>query len=130
MTTKHQAKREAKHLLKLCVSNGRLDETRVSRVSQLLANADRRGAHAMLRHFLRMVMLTRARHTASVESAVPLTADLRTGLESGLIRRFGWGLKTTFIEQPELIGGVRIRVGSDLYDGSVRTALLKLERAF
>lgn len=130
MTTKRQAKREAKHLLKLCVSNGRLDEGRVSRVTQLLATANRRGARAMLWNFLRLARLDRARHAAFVETAAPLAADLRTELEAGLIRRFGWGLKTAFIQQPELIGGVRIRVGSDLYDGSVRTALLKLERSF
>lgn len=84
----------------------------------------------MLKHFRRLVTLERARHTANVESAAPLTTDLRTSIEVSLTGRYGWGLMTTFTQRPELIGGLRIQVGSDLYDSTVRTALLTLERRF
>jgi len=33
---------------------------------------------------------------------------------------YGPGLNASFTHSPALIGGVRIRVGSDVYDGSVR----------
>jgi F-type H+-transporting ATPase subunit delta len=39
-------------------------------------------------------------------------------------------VSTSFAENPALIGGMRVRVGSDVYDGSVRTALLALEERF
>ena len=130
MTSNKQAKREAKQLFRVCVMNGTLDAGRVRRVAQLLGNAGRRGARKMLRHFLRLVTLDRAQHTANIESATPLAADLRSEIETNLTRRYGGGLTTTFVQRPELIGGVRIQVGSDLYDSSVRTALVTLERSF
>jgi F-type H+-transporting ATPase subunit delta len=36
----------------------------------------------------------------------------------------------SFAQNPALIGGLRIQVGSDLYDGSVKTRLQKLEESF
>jgi F-type H+-transporting ATPase subunit delta len=130
MTTKRQARREAKCLFRLCFVNGRLDETRVRRVAQSLAEAGRRGARPMLQHFIRLVRLEQARHTANIESATALTPDLRSEIEANLTRRYGWGLKVAYAERPELIGGVRIQVGSDLFDSSVRTALATLASSF
>ncbi len=46
------------------------------------------------------------------------------------MRRYGAALRTTFVLQPALIGGLRIQVGSDVYDGSVRAGLAALERSF
>jgi F-type H+-transporting ATPase subunit delta len=40
--------------------------------------------------------------------------------------RYGGGFKTLFSENPALIGGMRIKVGSDVYDGSLRTKLAAL----
>ena len=71
-----------------------------------------------------------AQRTATVESAVPLPADLQTSIESGLARRYGPGLRTAFGHRPALIGGMRIQVGSDVYDGSVLAGLAALEQSF
>jgi F-type H+-transporting ATPase subunit delta len=43
---------------------------------------------------------------------------------------YGPRLVTTFAESPALIGGMRIRVGSDVYDGSVKAGLTALEKSF
>ena len=59
-------------------------------------------------------------HGAEVESAVPLPADMRAQLEAGVARLYGPGIVTSFAEDPTLIGGVRITVGSDVYDGTFR----------
>jgi F-type H+-transporting ATPase subunit delta len=61
-----------------------------------------------------------------VESAVPLEIGIREGLAAGVTRRYGPGLKTAFADNPALIGGLRIKVGSDIYDGSLRTRLAAL----
>jgi F-type H+-transporting ATPase subunit delta len=73
--------------------------------------------------FRRMVRLDSDRHRASVESATALADDLRDTVREGLARVYGPGLETSFAENPDLIGGMRIRVGSDVYDGSVRARL-------
>ena len=51
-------------------------------------------------------------------------------IEAGLTRRYGPGLSTAFVQRPALIGGMRIQVGSDVYDGSVRAGLAALEQSF
>ena len=90
----------------------------------------RRGYLAFLSFFQRLVKLECARHTAEVESAVPLPADLRATVEAGLQSAYGLRINILFAHRPELIGGMRIKVGSDVYDGSVRSGLAALETTF
>ena len=130
MKISKRAKREAKQLFRFCLVNGMLDETRVRHVVQHLLAAGRRNCPAILSHFERLVKLDLARHMATIESATPLPADLQAAIEGGLTRRYGRGLVTAFAHRPALIGGVRIQVGSDVYDGSVRAGLAALEQSF
>jgi len=125
-----QAKREAKALYTACLVDGRLDEARVRMaVRELLARRPR-GYPAVLQHFKHLVELDAARHTARIESAVALPADQRGALEANLARRYGAGLKLVFTENPALLGGLRVQVGSDVYDGSVRGRLDALAASF
>ncbi|HKP13494.1 MAG TPA: F0F1 ATP synthase subunit delta, partial [Blastocatellia bacterium] len=89
-----------------------------------------RGAYALLSNFLRWVKLDRSRHTAEVESAAALPADLRANVVAGLSRVYGPGISPSFSQNPALIGGLRIRVASDVYDGSIRAGLAALEQRF
>jgi F-type H+-transporting ATPase subunit delta len=125
-----RAKREAKQLFRFCLADSMLDENRVRQVVQRVVAAGRRDGPAILSHFRRLVKLELARHTATIESATPLPADLHAAIEGGLARRYGRGLVTAFAHRPALIGGVRIQVGSDVYDGSVRAGLAALEQSF
>jgi F-type H+-transporting ATPase subunit delta len=127
MKANRRARREARRLYRLCVVDGLLDESRTRQVVEGVAGSRRRGSLAILSHFQRLVTLDRARHSAVVESAVPLPSDLRSRVEGGVVSAYGPGVSTSFAENPELIGGMRVKVGSDVYDGSVRTALLTLE---
>jgi F-type H+-transporting ATPase subunit delta len=125
-----QAKRQAKQMLRYCLVNGLLDENRVRTVVQHVVAAGQRDSAAILLHLRRLVKLNLSRHTATVESAALLPADLQAAIEAGLTRRYGPGLTTAFTQRPELIGGMRIQVGSDVYDSSVRAALAALEKSF
>jgi F-type H+-transporting ATPase subunit delta len=125
-----QAKRKAKQLYRLCLVNGLLDENRVRQVVERVVSAGERDCASILAHFLRLVKLEYAEHAATIESATPLPSDLRTIVQAGLTQRYGPGLTTEFIERPELIGGMRIQVGCDVYDGSVRASLDALAKSF
>ena len=125
-----QQKREAKQLYRVCLVNGLLDESRVRQVVQAVIATGERDSQPILAHFLRLVKLDYAEHTASIESAIPLSVDLRTIVLSELTQRYGSGLTTAFVENPELIGGMRIQVGCDVYDGSVRARLKELAKSF
>ena len=125
-----QARREAKELLRSCMVGGLLEENRVRQAVQQVLQTKPRGFLAILTHFLRLVKLDVERRTARVESAVPLAADLQTQIQTSLARSYGKGLDISFAQNPELIGGVRIRVGSDVYDGSVQGRLAELQESF
>ena len=71
-----------------------------------------------------------ARRTARIESAVELPEELRTGIQTNLARRYGPGLSVSFARNADLIGGLRVQVGSDVYDGSVRARLAELAENF
>ena len=130
MRATKQLRREAKQLFRLCLVNGLLDEGRVRQVVQRVLAANRRGGLTVLSHFQRLVKLERSRHTAEVESATLLPADLQASVLSNLERAYGPGINTSFTHKPALIGGMRIKVGSDVYDGSVRAGLAALEDSF
>lgn len=129
ITAKHQ-QREARQLYRLCLVNGLIDEARARDVVRRGIAARRPGALGVMSRFLRLVKLDHGRHGATVESAVPLSPELRADLTSMLGRRYGEGTATTFAEDPALIAGVRIRVGSDVYDGTVAGRLRDLEARF
>lgn len=130
MKKTRQTKREAKRFFRLCLVNGLLDEGRTRQVVQGIVKVNRRGGLALLSQFRRLVRLECARHTAEVESAVPVPSDLRASIEAGLARAYGPGISASFVHNPGLIGGMRIKVGSDVYDGSVRARLAGLEKNF
>jgi len=122
-----QARREAKKLFALCKVNGVLDEARVRQVVTAVAEQKPRGHLGILHHFQRLVRLEIQRRTARVESAIFLPPPLRQGVEAGLTRRHGPGLRFEFVENPALLGGLRVQVGSEVLDGSVRSRLEELE---
>jgi F-type H+-transporting ATPase subunit delta len=128
--TNRRSRSAARRLYRACLVDGRLDDARARQVAERVAGARRRGGLAILSHFHRLVSLDRDRHSAVVESATPLPADLRASLEAGVAQAYGPGMSTSFADVPALIGGMRIKIGSDVYDGSIRTALLDLEERF
>ncbi len=125
-----QARREAKELFRSCVVGGLLEENRVRQAVQQVLQIKPRGYLAILTHFLRLVKLDIERRTALVESAVPLASDLQTQIQTSLARSYGKGLEISFAQNPELIGGIRVKVGSDVYDGSVQGRLAELQESF
>jgi F-type H+-transporting ATPase subunit delta len=127
MKTKKQTQREARQLFQLCLVNGALDENRVRDVVQRVIDAGRPGSLKVLARFQRLVRLDRAAHTAHIESAAPLPADVKTSIESSIARLHGAGIATTYDANPELLGGARITVGSDVYDSSIQGRLAELE---
>jgi len=114
----------------MCLVDGVLDEGRARQVVDLVIASGHSGAPAILAGFLRLVKLERARCTAHVASAAPLDDRTREAIEEGVTRRYGPGSATIFEVDPRLIGGTRVSVGSDVYDGSVKARLATLGASF
>jgi F-type H+-transporting ATPase subunit delta len=129
-TATRHVRREAKQLFRFCLVNGMLDEGRVRKVVQQILLLRRRGYLPLLGEMERLVRLDHTQHTAEVQSAVPLTADLRANVRARLEGAYGAGIDVLFAQEPALVGGMRVRVGSDVYDGSVRYRLSTIAKCF
>jgi len=123
MKITRRSRRAARALYRVCLVDGKLDEQRVQTAARHLGASRRHGALPLLSAFHRLVRLEDERHTALVESATPLDESMREALRRDVAHAYGANVATAFTENPGLIGGVRIKVGSDVYDGSVRARL-------
>jgi len=122
-----QARRDAKQLFRSCLANGLLDEDRARKIVAQVVARKPRGYFGILTHFQRLLKLDMERRNAVVESAVPVASELQASVTSELIKMYGNGLNISFTQNPDLIGGLRIKVGSDVFDGSVKARLAALE---
>jgi F-type H+-transporting ATPase subunit delta len=130
MKISKRAQRDARQLFRRCQVNGLLDENRVRQaVTLVLAQKPRRYLEILSR-LLRLVKLDLERRTARVESVTSLPADLQMDVANRIKKIYGDGVSLTFDQNPALIGGLRVKVGSDVYDGSVRAKLERLAAGF
>lgn len=123
-------RREAKSLYRSCLVNGRLDDARVLEAVRLMTEQKPRGWLQILGQFHRLVKLELDRRTAHIESATPLDAAQQADVKSRLEGLYGSGLTFEFSPNAALLGGLKVRVGSDVYDGSVESRLATLEESF
>lgn len=130
MRATRQSRRDARQLYRDCLVKGLLDDERVRLVVRKLVQDKPRGYLGTLEVLRRLVEIDGARHTANVESATALAAEQQADVRASLARVYGPGLTTSFGQNPGLIGGMRIQVGSDVYDGSVSGRLAALEGSF
>lgn len=127
MKISKQSRRDGKALFNVCRVNGVLDEAKIRQVLTEVVTRKPRGYVATLHHFHRLVKLDLARRTAVVESATELVPAIQESVRSRLAARHGDGLDLSFKVNPGVIGGLKVRVGSDIYDGTVAGRLAALE---
>ena len=127
MKISKQARREAKSLFRSAQTNGVLDENKARQIVDAVLAGKPRAYVAVLSHFQRLIKLDIDRRSALVESVTPLDDAQQNGVKSALTNRYGAGLNFTFAQNPALIGGMRIKVGSDVYDGSIQSRLAQLQ---
>ncbi len=118
--------RAARALLKMTMAGGRIDSAKVMRVVKRYASEKPRGYLGILEAFQRLVRLETEKRQAQVDSAADLGALLRSQVERDLKAKYGADLTTEFRIDESLLGGMRVRVGSDVWDGSVRGRLARL----
>lgn len=111
LTARAQPRPTTANFLKVLLQNGRLAE--LSEVStQFAQELDRRSGIV----------------TAQVTTARPLPADAQEALRAQLGQLTGSRVRLQFEVDDELIGGVVTRIGSTLYDGSVRGRLQQIKQ--
>lgn len=120
----------ARRLFRLCQTGGRLDETKLRTLIARLVESKPRDFHAILVALQRLTRLELERRKVTVESAVDLDEATRQRVVAGLANQYGPDLVVQYQINPALLGGLRIRVGNDVFDGSVQGRLDRLVNAF
>lgn len=130
MKISREARKAARELFNVSYVGGRLDGTRLSTISQNLVAQKPRGYFQILKELTRLVRLELDKRRATVESAAALSSGEQSALEQSLKTKFGSDISTTFQVDPSLLGGLRIKVGSDVWDGSISARLANFSKTF
>lgn len=120
----------ARRLFGLCQSGSRLDEAKLRMILDRVVKEKPRDYRAILAALHRLVRLDLEKRKVTIESAEELTADDQKRVMANLLETYGEHLIFHFAINPSLLGGLRIRVGDDLFDGSVQGRIDRLAAVF
>ncbi len=118
----------SKQLLRSSFTDGQLDSGRVAALVKSLIEKKPRNYIRVLDAYKRLLRLEAEKRTATIESASELSADAAREIVENLKQKYGRDLAVNFAVSPNLLGGMRIRVGSDVWDSSVRNRLQRLHQ--
>jgi F-type H+-transporting ATPase subunit delta len=127
MKINREIRRMSREMLRASFTDGQLDQGKIASLVQSLIDKKPRYYLDILENYKRLVRLEVEKRHARIESAGELSDEVRSQITASLQRKYGSDLTTEFAVTPELLGGLRIRVGSDVWDGSVRNRLQRLE---
>jgi F-type H+-transporting ATPase subunit delta len=128
MKINKEIRRLSRALLRASFTDGQLDQGKIASLVQSLIEKKPRHYIAILENYRRLLRLEVEKRHARIESASKLIPEVSSGIVSNLQRKYGQYLTTEFLVNPELLGGLRIHVGSDVWDGTVRNRLERLEQ--
>ncbi len=128
MKVSKETRQVVRALLRASFTNGQLDRGRISSLVQSLIAEKPRDCIRVLEEYKRLLRLEVEKRHARIESAAELDQPTREKIVSNLKKKYGDDLTSEFAIDPALLGGVRIRVGSDVWDGSVRNRLQRLQQ--
>ena len=121
-----EARKISKQLFKASFTAGALDAAKANIVADELIRSKPRQYVGILKEFTRLIRLELARHHAIIESATELEAAEKSAITRTIHGKYGADVTTEYKTNPALIGGLRIQVGSDVVDASVRSRLDRL----
>jgi F-type H+-transporting ATPase subunit delta len=118
----------SREMLRASFTDGQLDAGRTRSLVNSLIEKKPRNYLDVLKNYRRLLRLELEKRRARVETASALDSTISSELVANLKKKYGSDLTAEFIVNPELLGGMRVRVGSDVWDGTVRNRLEQLER--
>jgi F-type H+-transporting ATPase subunit delta len=128
MKINKETRKLSKELLRASFTDGRLDSGRIASLVKSLIEKKPRNYIKVLESYKRLLRLEVEKRSATIETATELAPEAGAQIVSNLKRKYGSDLAARFVVKKELLGGMRIRVGSDVWDSSVRNRLQRLQQ--
>ncbi|MCS5538599.1 MAG: F0F1 ATP synthase subunit delta [Roseibacillus sp.] len=130
MKISREAATTARRAFRMCVEGDRVVDDKLRKVFKKVAEDKPRGWQAILHELKRLTRLEMERRQVLVESAEALDEASQDRVKASLSEKYGDDLSFEFKLNPGLLGGMRVRVGNDVWDGSVKTRLDRLANSF
>lgn len=117
----------SRKMLQASFTDGQLDTGRIASLVDSLVTHKPRNYIDVLKNYKRLLRLELEKRHATIETASEVDPPMRSEIEANLKNKYGNDLSSEFNVDPQLLGGMRIRVGNDVWDGSVRNRLQRLQ---
>jgi F-type H+-transporting ATPase subunit delta len=118
----------SRKMLQGSFTDGQLDHGRITSLVDSVIKKKPRNYISVLKNYKRLLRLEVEKRRATIETASEVDPAIRSEIVANLKSKYGDDLATDFHIDPQLLGGMRIRVGSDVWDGSVRNRLERLQQ--
>ena len=116
----------AKRLVEISLENGEVSASRVGEVLQSLSDNPPRNYKPLLRLYLRHIQREIASYTASIEHAGPISDAVTSSIQGFLEKQSGRKIHVQAKENPDLVAGLRVTLGDDIYEDSAAFRLKPL----
>ena len=128
MKLNKEIRRLSRKMIQASFTDGQLDHGRITSLVDSLIAQKPRNYIDVLKNYRRLLRLELDKRSATIETASDVDPAIRSEIVANLKNKYGSDLSTEFQIEPALLGGMRIRVGSDVWDGSVRNRLQRLQQ--
>ena len=128
MKINKEIRRLSREMFRASFTDGQLDPGRIASLVDSLIARKPRNCVAILQNYRRLLRLEVEKRRARIETASDVDREATSKIVENLKKRYGDDLTTEFVVNPQLLGGMRIRVGSDVWDGTVRNRLERLQQ--
>ena len=129
MAADKKTKLLAKQLFKLSLVNGQVSAEQVAGVLGYIEKIEPRHTLSLLKLYHRAIQTEVAKSQALVEHAGPVTDATLKLIESTMSKKYQRTVTASAKANPKLLAGLRVRVGSDVYESTVAGQLAALSTA-
>jgi len=128
MKVNKEIRKLSREMLRASFTDGQVDRGKIASLVQSLIAKKPRHYLDILQHYKRLLRLEIEKRHAKIESATELSPKASFDIGARLKKKYGNDLTTEFIVDPALLGGIRVRVGSDVWDGTLSNRLERLRQ--
>jgi F-type H+-transporting ATPase subunit delta len=128
MKLNKEIRRLSREMLRASFTDNQLDRGKIKSLVQSLVTKKPRHYIDILQNYKRLLRLEIEKRHAIIESASELSPPTSSKVATRLKQKYGDDLTTEFVVDPALLGGIRVHVGSDVWDGTIRNRLALLQQ--